>query len=89
MLIRAAELACAGEPDVDPVVTRQREILQSLACPKALLDPFFDEISDLLRGISRTGSRMHDLAHGISCAGSRAQDPAQGLIGTGGYRQPQ
>lgn len=51
-LISAAHAAARSAPDPTPVVDREREILAELGCPPDLLDPFFDELSDLLRGIS-------------------------------------
>lgn len=51
-LIAAARAAAAGQPDVAPVADRQREVIRQLGGDTAALDPFFDELSDLLRGIS-------------------------------------
>jgi aspartate kinase len=52
MLINAARKAAAGEPDGGPIVERQRTVLRELGSDSSMLDPFFNEIEDLLRGIS-------------------------------------
>jgi aspartate kinase len=51
-LVDAARRAAAGQYDPRPVIKRQRTVAQSLECPKELLEPLFDELRDLLRGIS-------------------------------------
>jgi aspartate kinase len=52
-LVNAAKLAAAGElARAQSPIERQREILRELECPSDLLDPYFAELGDLLRGIS-------------------------------------
>jgi aspartate kinase len=51
-LIGAGRRAAGGEYDPDPVIEKQTGIMRSLGCPDDLLEPLFDEIRDLLRGIS-------------------------------------
>lgn len=52
-LVNAAKLAAAGElARAHAPIERQREILRELECPPDLLDPYFAELGDLLRGIS-------------------------------------
>lgn len=51
-LIAAARRAAEGTPDPSPVIARQRQVLGELGCPEGMLDGFFGELSDLLRGIS-------------------------------------
>ena len=52
-LVNAAKAAASGEYDPEPQpILRQREILAELGCPPDLLDAFFAELRDLLRGIS-------------------------------------
>jgi aspartate kinase len=52
-LVNAAKLAAAGElARAHGPIERQREILLELECPADLLDPYFAELGDLLRGIS-------------------------------------
>ena len=52
-LVNAAKLAAAGElARARGPIDRQREVLLELECPPNLLDPFFAELGDLLRGIS-------------------------------------
>ncbi|MHC4839460.1 MAG: aspartate kinase [Planctomycetota bacterium] len=51
-LIAAGKSAVKGEPDAHDIVEKQRAILKGLSCAHDLLDPFFREIEDLLRGIS-------------------------------------
>ncbi|GAB4516598.1 MAG: lysine-sensitive aspartokinase 3 [Haliangiales bacterium] len=51
-LVSAAQVAATGHYDPEAVITRQREIADSLGCDDALLAGFYDEIRDLLRGIS-------------------------------------
>lgn len=51
-LINAAKAAASGRLDPGPVVSRQRAVAESLGCAPDLLAPFFQEIEDLLRGIS-------------------------------------
>jgi aspartate kinase len=51
-LLDAGRAAVRGEPDAGPVVELQRKVLRGCGCDHDLLDPFFREIEDLLRGIS-------------------------------------
>lgn len=51
-LINAAKAAASGRLDPGSVVNRQRAVAESLGCAPDLLAPFFQEIEDLLRGIS-------------------------------------
>ncbi len=51
-LLNAGKRAAAGEPDAAPVVDKQRTVLRGCGCDHDILDPFFREIEDLLRGIS-------------------------------------
>jgi aspartate kinase len=51
-LLSAGKRAAAGEPDAAPVVDKQRTVLRGCGCDHDILDPFFREIEDLLRGIS-------------------------------------
>ena len=51
LLVAAARAAVTGEATAAPII-RQREILAELDCPPQLLDELFDELGDLLRGIS-------------------------------------
>ena len=50
-LVNAARAAAAGELGTAPI-DLQRQILAELECPPDLLDDFFGELNDLLRGIS-------------------------------------
>jgi aspartate kinase len=50
-LVNAARSAARGELSHAPIV-RQQEILADLECPADLLDAYFTELEDLLRGIS-------------------------------------
>ena len=51
-LLAAGKAAAKGEPDAAPVVDKQRRVLKGCGCDHDMLDPFFREIEDLLRGIS-------------------------------------
>lgn len=51
-LVRAAREAAAGRLDPEPVIAHQAEVAASLGCDDALLAPTFDELRDLLRGVS-------------------------------------
>lgn len=51
-LIEAARSAAVGHYAPEAVIDRQRAVAASLDCDEGLLAPFYDEISDLLRGIS-------------------------------------
>lgn len=51
-LLNAGKRAAAGEPDAAPVIELQRRIMRGCGCEHDMLDPFFREIEDLLRGIS-------------------------------------
>ena len=50
-LVTAARMAAKREFQLPDVIDLQSEIALSLGCPKGMLDTFFHEISDLLRGI--------------------------------------
>jgi aspartate kinase len=50
-LVNAARSAARGEISHAPL-DRQREIAAELGCPDDLLEPFYSELQDLLRGIS-------------------------------------
>jgi aspartate kinase len=52
LLLQAAKGAASGEPDPNRLIARQRGVLGDLGCEPSMLDPFFREITDLLRGIS-------------------------------------
>jgi aspartate kinase len=52
-LVRAARTAIAGQLDPgEEVIARQAAIAESLGCAPALLEPFFAELRDLLRGLA-------------------------------------
>lgn len=51
-LVNAAKAAAAGELGAADPIDLQRKILAELECPPDLLDGFFAELGDLLRGIS-------------------------------------
>lgn len=51
-LISAAHQAAAGRPDLGPIVERHQKILADIGAEPTLLDPYFKELDDLLRGIS-------------------------------------
>lgn len=51
-LLNAGRAAARGEPDASAIVTKQRAVLKGCGCPADMLDPFFREIEDLLRGIA-------------------------------------
>ncbi len=51
-LIDAAHRAAAGRVEPGPVIDRQRAILADLGGDLALLQPFFQDLQDVLRGIS-------------------------------------
>lgn len=50
-LVSAARRAAEGVYEPEAVIERQAAIASSLECDPSLLDPLFDEIRDLLRGI--------------------------------------
>lgn len=52
LLINAARAAARGEADVAPIVERQRSVLRGVGADEWMLDHYFREIEDLLRGIS-------------------------------------
>lgn len=52
MLIGAARRAAEGEPDATAIIERQRGILRELGADEWMLDAYFHELEDLLRGIS-------------------------------------
>jgi aspartate kinase len=52
-LVNAAKLAATGTLEGTQVpIERQRAVMLELGCPPDLLDPYFAELGDLLRGIS-------------------------------------
>ncbi|TPV96928.1 MAG: aspartate kinase [Myxococcales bacterium FL481] len=51
-LVATAKAAAERVYDPEAVITRQREIADGLGCPPDLLTGMFDEIRDLVRGIS-------------------------------------
>ena len=51
-LVKAARDAAEGRYDPGVVIDRQSAIADELECDRSLLAPLFDEIADLLRGIS-------------------------------------
>lgn len=50
-LVNAARKTATGQIDLTPI-ERQKQIAAELGCSEALLEPFYDELNDLLRGIS-------------------------------------
>ncbi len=52
LLINAARTASRGQADAAAIIDKQRSILKALGAPSDMLDGFFAELSDLLRGIS-------------------------------------
>jgi aspartate kinase len=52
MLIQAARRAAQGEVDASAIIDRQSKVLTELGADPHVLDRFFQEIEDLLRGIS-------------------------------------
>jgi aspartate kinase len=50
-LIRAARAAASGEEPDHGVIRDQKAIAEGLGCSPAMLEPLFDELRDLLRGI--------------------------------------
>lgn len=51
-LLNAGKAAAKGEPDAGQIIEKQRRVLKGCGCDHDMLDPFFREIEDLLRGIS-------------------------------------
>ncbi|MBX3460171.1 MAG: aspartate kinase [Planctomycetes bacterium] len=51
-LLNAGRKAAGGEPDASQIIDKQRKVLKGCGCDHDLLDTFFREIEDLLRGIS-------------------------------------
>ncbi len=51
-LIAAGKEAAKGKPDASAVINRQREVLLQCGCKDYMLNAFFREIEDLLRGIA-------------------------------------
>lgn len=51
-LLNAGKAAAKGEPDASTIIDRQRRVLKGCGCDHDMLDPYFREIEDLLRGIS-------------------------------------
>jgi aspartate kinase len=52
MLINAARAAASGKADASAIVDRQRKVLEELSLEPSMLDGFFGELEDVLRGIS-------------------------------------
>lgn len=52
MLVQAAAKAAKGQADGSEVIERQQKVLEELGSDVTMLDRFFREIEDLLRGIS-------------------------------------
>ncbi len=52
MLINAAKAAARGEVDATRILERQRGVLRGIGADEWMLDHYFKEIEDLLRGIS-------------------------------------
>jgi aspartate kinase len=52
LLINAAKKAAIGEPDATKLIERHRTVLADLGASASMLDTYFREIEDLLRGIS-------------------------------------
>lgn len=50
-LVDAAQRAVRGDDAPEPVISLQRGVARSLGCDDALLEPFYGELADLLRGI--------------------------------------
>jgi aspartate kinase len=68
LLLNAGKAAAKGEPNAAPVIERQRKVLIGCGCKPDMLDPFFREIEDLLRGISlvrEASKRSLDLLAGF------------------------
>lgn len=51
-LLNAGKAAAKGEPDAGQIIEKQRRVLKGCGCDHDMLDLFFREIEDLLRGIS-------------------------------------
>jgi aspartate kinase len=51
LLIDSAKAAAKGDPPDDRAIDRQRAVAHELGCPEGLLEGFYAEIRDLLRGI--------------------------------------
>ncbi|MCC6573783.1 MAG: aspartate kinase [Planctomycetes bacterium] len=52
MLVDAGKKAAKGQADANHVIEKQRSVLKGCGCKPDMLDPFFRELEDLLRGIS-------------------------------------
>jgi aspartate kinase len=52
MLVDLAESATETEPDLQPITERHQDILGGLGLPLDLVDPFLEELSFLLKGVS-------------------------------------
>lgn len=52
LLIQAARSAAKGDVDAGPLIERQRGVLRGVGADEWMLDHYFREIEDLLRGIS-------------------------------------
>lgn len=70
-LIAAAHTAAAGQDPGEAIIDRQHGIAVELGCPDALLQPFFSEIRDLLRGIRLVGELSPRSLDYISSFGER------------------
>lgn len=52
LLLQAAKGAARGEADASKLIERQTKVMIELGCDPTMLEPYFAEISDLLRGIA-------------------------------------
>ncbi len=52
LLIQAAHRAAEGEVDATALIERQRGVLRGVGADEWMLDPYFREIEDVLRGVS-------------------------------------
>ncbi len=52
LLIGAARRAAKGDPDAAPIIDRQRRVVETLGVDPTMLDGFYRELEDVLRGIS-------------------------------------
>ncbi len=70
-LVNAARAAARGEPAPDDVVGHQQAVAESLECQPGLLDTYYHEIRDLLRGIRLVGELSPRSLDYISSFGER------------------
>lgn len=70
-LIDAARTAATGHDPGESIIERQQAIATSLGCEESLLQPFFSEIRDLLRGIRLVGELSPRSLDYISSFGER------------------